>query len=55
MYKVFDKFFDKEKSNRVIIYKENVHMDIVLTTYPPQVDKHGHLANHLPTPSCSRG
>ena len=24
-------------------------------TYPPQVDKRGHLANHLPTPFCPRG
>ena len=36
-------------------YTENVHVDIALTTYPPQVDKRGHLANHLPTPFCPRG
>ena len=30
-------------------------MDTGSTTYPPHVDKHGHLADHLPTTSCPRG
>jgi len=35
--------------------EKNVHMDIALTTYPPQVDKRGHLTNYLPTPFGPRG
>ena len=49
-------FFFFRKENLIeYVYRENVHVDIALTTYPPQVDKRGHLANHLPTPFCPRG
>ena len=34
--------------------KIHVHVDIWNTTYPPHMEKHGHLINHLPTPSCLR-
>ena len=34
--------------------KKKVYVDTLLTIHPPHVDRHRHLADHPPTPSCLR-